>query len=271
VVLNTLAPEIELSVSIAVAVMLLLWLAGVARRNFSYVDIGWSLNFALIAFACAAVGDGWAVRRVVFTSMVALWSLRLALHLAGRIIGQPEEGRYIKLRESWGRKSSGSHASLNLKFFGFFQFQALLNILLCVPVYLVSANTEPQLQTLELVGIALWVIALAGESIADVQLAAFKQIAANRGEVCDRGLWKYSRHPNYFFESLIWCAYAVFALPSPHGWMALSAPLLMLFFLLKVTGIKATEEQSLRSKGEKYRRYQQRTSAFIPLPPRQSL
>ncbi len=269
--MNTLILEAELSAAIAVIVMLLLWLAGVARRNFSYVDIGWSLNFALIAFACAAVGDGWAARRVVFAAMVAVWSLRLALHLARRIIGQPEEGRYIKLRESWGRKNPGSSTRLNLKFLGFFQFQALLNILLCLPVYLVSANPEPQFQIVEFVGIVLWLIALTGESVADAQLAAFKQVAANRGEVCDRGLWKYSRHPNYFFESLIWFAYAVSALASPYGWISLSAPLLMLFFLLKVTGIKATEEQSLRSKGEKYRRYQQRTSAFIPLPPRHLL
>jgi steroid 5-alpha reductase family enzyme len=119
---------------------------------------------------------------------------------------------------------------------------------------------------LEAAGVAIWLVGLIGESIADGQLAAFKADASNHGRVCDVGLWRYSRHPNYFFEWTIWIGYAVFALASPWGWLALAMPALMLHFLINVTGVKATEEQALRSKGERYREYQQRTSMFIPLP-----
>ena len=102
------------------------------------------------------------------------------------------------------------------------------------------------------------------------QLAAFKRDPANKGGVCDVGLWRYSRHPNYFFEWLIWIAYAVFALASPYGWIAIAMPVLMLHFLINVTGLKATEEQALRSKGERYRQYQARTSGFIPWIPKRT-
>jgi steroid 5-alpha reductase family enzyme len=117
---------------------------------------------------------------------------------------------------------------------------------------------------LEYAGIALWLVAVIGESIADAQLAAFKRDPANRGHVCQRGLWNYSRHPNYFFEWFVWVAWAVYALASPFGWLAMICPVLMLVFLLRVTGIVATEAQALRSRGEEYVRYQQSTSAFVP-------
>jgi steroid 5-alpha reductase family enzyme len=112
-------------------------------------------------------------------------------------------------------------------------------------------------------------VAIAGESLADAQLAAFKRRAA-KGQVCDAGLWRYSRHPNYFFEWLVWVAYFLFALGSPHGWLAFVGPASILFLLLRVTGIPLTEEQSLRSKGDAYRRYQRTTSAFVPWFPKKS-
>ncbi len=173
--------------------------------------------------------------------MYALWSVRLAGHLAERIIGEPEEGRYVELRQRWA-------ANLNAKFFGFFQLQALLNVILAVPLLIACLNPEPSLHVLEAAGVAIWLVGLIGESIADGQLAAFKQDASNHGRVCDVGLWRYSRHPNYFFEWTIWIGYAVFALASPWGWLALAMPALMLHFLINVTGVKATEEQALRSR-----------------------
>jgi steroid 5-alpha reductase family enzyme len=103
-----------------------------------------------------------------------------------------------------------------------------------------------------------------GEGVADEQLAAFKRDPANRGRVCQRGLWNFSRHPNYFFEWFVWVAWALYALASPFGWGALICPALMFFFLFRVTGIPATEAQSLRSRGEEYARYQRTTSSFVP-------
>ena len=242
-------------------VMTALWLLGIRNRNFSYVDIGWSANFTLLAVMYATLAEGWQTRKWVIAAMFSLWSLRLAGHLAKRIVGEPEEGRYQELRRNWAN-------NLNPMFFGFFQLQALLNVVLALPMLIACLNPEPELHILEVVGVAIWLMGLLGESIADGQLAAFKRDASNRGKVCDVGLWRYSRHPNYFFEWTIWIGYAVFALASPWGWLALSMPALMLHFLINVTGVKATEEQALRSKGELYREYQRRTSMFVPLPPR---
>lgn len=240
-------------------IMTALWLLGIRNKNFSYVDVGWSANFAAIALLYATFATGWETRKWIIAAMYALWSLRLAGHLAKRIVGEPEEGRYIELRQRWA-------TNLNAKFFGFFQLQALLNVVLTLPLLIACINPEPGLHLLEAAGVAIWLVGLIGESIADGQLAAFKRAASNHGAVCDVGLWHYSRHPNYFFEWTIWIGYAVFALASPWGWIALAMPALMLHFLINVTGVKATEEQALRSKGERYREYQQRTSMFIPLP-----
>jgi steroid 5-alpha reductase family enzyme len=250
---------IGLATLLVFLIMTALWLLGIRNRNFSYVDIGWSANFAVLAVLYAALGDGWPTRKWVIAAMFGLWSLRLAGHLAKRIIGEPEEGRYTDLRQRWAD-------NLNGKFFGFFQLQALLNVVLATPLLIACVNPSPQLHPLEALGVAIWLVGLIGESLADGQLAAFKRDPANRGKVCEIGLWRYSRHPNYFFEWTIWVGYAVFALASPWGWVALAMPTLMLHFLINVTGVKATEEQALRSKGELYREYQRRTSMFVPLP-----
>jgi steroid 5-alpha reductase family enzyme len=249
------------------AVMSALWLLGLARNNFSYVDIGWSANFALLALLYASLARGYAPRSWLIAAMFCLHGLRLAWHLATRIVGRPEEGRYVQLREDWG---GGGTVSMNIKFLLFFEFQALLNVFLSLPLLLVTLDPSPEWHVLEVVGVVLFLVGLVGESTADIQLAAFKRSAANQGAVCDSGLWRYSRHPNYFFEWLIWIGYALFALASPHGWIALACPVLMLHFLINVTGVKATEEQALRTKGERYRIYQARTSAFVPWFPRRA-
>jgi steroid 5-alpha reductase family enzyme len=257
--------SIAIGAAAVFAIMSALWWLGIRHRNFSYVDIGWCVNFSVLAAIVASLGDGTPLRKWIMAGMYAIWSLRLAWHLAERIIGEPEEGRYVELRREWG--SSGN---LNGKFFLFFQLQAALNLILLVPLLLVSRNSSVEWHPLELAGILLWIVAVCGESVADRQLASFKRDPANKGEVCNVGLWRYSRHPNYFFEWMIWVAYAVFALPSPYGWIALAMPALMLHFLINVTGVRATEEQAVRSKGEKYRRYQRETSMFVPLPKRSS-
>jgi steroid 5-alpha reductase family enzyme len=147
--------------------------------------------------------------------------------------------------------------------------QAALNVFLSLPLLIASLNPAPALGALEWLGFAIWLVGLGGESLADRQLARFKADRGNKGRVCAVGLWRYSRHPNYFFEWTIWIGYATFALASPPwGYAGLLMPALMLHFLLNVTGVRATEDQALRSKGEAYRDYQARTSAFVPWPPR---
>lgn len=134
--------------------------------------------------------------------------------------------------------------------------QAASVVLLAAAFLLASLNPSPVLHPLEYAGAALWLLALSGEALADAQLAAFKKNPANKGQVCAVGLWRYSRHPNYFFEWLVWVSFFVFALASPCGWLAIVGPASILYLLLRVTGIPMTEEQSLRSRGDAYRRYQ---------------
>lgn len=231
--------------------------------NYGFVDVAWSYAFLLLAAFYAYFGPGWPPRRLLLASLAGLWSLRLGTHLLQRVARHHpvEDGRYVRLRQDWAENFAP-------KMFGFFQLQAASVVLLGVAFFIVSLNPAPQFHPLEIVGAALWLLALAGESLADRQLDAFKRDPANQGRVCTVGLWGWSRHPNYFFEWLIWVAYFVFALASPHGWIAVIGPASILFLLLRVTGIPLTEEQSLRSKGDAYRRYQQTTSTFVPWWPK---
>jgi steroid 5-alpha reductase family enzyme len=237
--------------------MFALWLLYLKLNNASVVDPGWALGLALLGSLYAILGSGYPPRRGLIAGMSVIWGLRLALHLTRRIWGEPEEGRYQQLRREWGR-------NIKAKFFIFFEFQALLDLVLSLPFLLAVMNAQPRLHRLEYLGVAVWILAIVGEAEADIQLAAFKRDPANHGKVCQIGLWNYSRHPNYFFEWLVWIAWALFALASPWGWLSFVCPALMLYFLYRVTGIPATEAQALRSKGDAYRQYQATTSAFVP-------
>ena len=247
----------------AVLLMAVIWGIAVRINNAGIVDIAWSAGFAPIAILFAVLAGGHPLRRTVFASMVSIWSLRLGGYLYVRVMSHhpTEDRRYAELRRSWG-----AHTDRNM--FAFFEMQALLLALLSAPALLVCMNPLPQLQLTEWMGLAIWVVALSGESTADRQLQRFRTNPANRGAVCDIGLWRYSRHPNYFFEWLIWVAYLVFALASPFGWLTIYCPALMLYFLLRVTGIPMTERLSLQSKGELFAAYQRRTSAFVPWFPK---
>jgi len=247
---------------VAASVMALLWLLHFPMRNAAIVDFGWAFLLPTLAIFYALVAPGFATRRWLLAAMAAVWGYRLAFYLLfTRIIGHPEEGRYVELRRSW-------KTSLPLKFLIFFQAQALLDVFLSLPFALATLDPYPTLRSSEFAAAVLWLVAFAGEAVADAQLSAFKSDRANRGKTCNAGLWRYSRHPNYFFEWLIWVAYALYAFLSPSGWLALACPALMLFFLFLVTGIPATEAQALRSRGDEYRRYQQTTSAFVPWFPK---
>jgi steroid 5-alpha reductase family enzyme len=248
----------EIGAGALLLMMFLLWLISVRIKNAGIVDVGWAGGLVLLAVWYAWRGSGFSARKWVLAGMVVLWGMRLAIHLVRRISQEPEDGRYEQMRRDWLGKN------VNLRFLFFFEAQALLDILLSLPVLIAAINPAPQLSVLEYAGIALWLVAVIGESIADAQLAAFKHNPANRGHVCQQGLWNYSRHPNYFFEWFIWVAWTVYAIASPWGWLAVICPMLMLFFLYRVTGIPATEAQALRTRSEEYRRYQETTSAFVP-------
>ncbi len=237
-----------------------LWLLQRRAGNAAIVDAGWAASLGLMGVIYGLCGPGDPLSRTAVAVITGLWGLRLAWHLLrDRVLGKPEEGRYRELRRHWGDR-------FQPRLFGFYQAQALLAAVLSLPFAL--AVTRPQAGWLDLAAVGLWALGLGVESVADRQLARFKRDPANAGQVCAVGLWRYSRHPNYFGEWLMWLAFALLALPARGGWLGLLAPLLMLLFILKITGIPPTEAQALRSRGEAYRRYQRTTRAFVPWRPR---
>jgi steroid 5-alpha reductase family enzyme len=244
--------------AIVAGMMFVLWLIHLRIKNAAIVDVGWAAGLAILAVYYAYAAPGYAARKYAIAMMVVLWGLRLAAYLLfARVIGQPEEGRYAQLRKEW-------KTNLSARFLLFFEFQALLAVILSLPFLFACMDARSPLGLTEKAAGALWIVGGLGEALADTQLNAFKKDPANKGQLCRAGLWNYSRHPNYFFEWLIWVAYGLFALASPWGWLGLLSPALMLYFLLRVTGIPASEEQAVRSRGEQYREYQRTTSAFVP-------
>jgi steroid 5-alpha reductase family enzyme len=176
-------------------------------------------------------------------------------------VGKPEDGRYATLRAAWGEQAQP-------KFLAFYAAQAVLAVLLATPFLLAVGNTGSSAHWTEVLGCAIVAIAVVGESTADAQLARFKRRPESKGKTCREGLWRYSRHPNYFFEWSAWLGFALLATSTPYGWIAWFAPAVMLYLLFKVTGIPATEAQALRSRGADYREYQRTTSVFVPWFPR---
>jgi steroid 5-alpha reductase family enzyme len=252
-----------LSLGAAVGLFSLAFLLARRLDNYGIVDVVWAYAFGALAILYAWLGSGWPMRRVLFAALVVLWSVRLGSYLFRRVMGHHpvEDSRYREMRVRWA-------ANFSWEMFKFFQWQALSVVVLGLPFLLVAQNPSVPLHPLELAGACLWFLALVGESVADGQLAAFKRNPENRGLVCNVGLWRVSRHPNYFFEWLVWVAYFIFALASPWGWVAILSPAAILYLLLRVTGIPLNEEQLLRSRGEAYRRYQRTTPAFFPWFPR---
>lgn len=246
--------------------MMFAWLLQRRAGDAGWVDVVWtfSLGLAGIVYALAPVpGIAWpGPRQVLVAVLVALWSARLGVHLWNRTSHGPEDVRYAQFRRDWG-------TAFQRRMFGFLQIQAAAAALLAVSILLAARNPRPMgAQD----GVALLVLAVAviGEAIADAQLRRFRADPRNRGKVCDTGLWRLSRHPNYFFEWLSWLAYPLFAIDlagaNPSGWIALSGPALMYWLLVHVSGIPPLEQQMLRSRGAAYAAYQARTRAFVPLP-----
>jgi steroid 5-alpha reductase family enzyme len=237
-----------------------LWSFSMRVRNVGYVDVGWAGLMALAALFAGVVGEGSPVLRALVAMFGSVWGARLWLHLLHRVLNEDEDGRYRALRDAWG----GSR----WRFFLFFQGQAVVVALFSLPFLAAAGSQAYHLSAWIVLAVVVWVVAMAGESLADRQLAAFRADPANRGKTCRVGLWAWSRHPNYFFEWLHWFSYVLLAVGSPLFWLSLVGPVLMFAFLYRVSGIPWTEAQSLRSRGADYARYQREVSAFFPWPPR---
>ena len=258
-------PEIVLlplvGLAVLTAVMTGAWFRQRRTSNAGIVDLIWGASLGALAITYALTLDGWGPRRLLVAVLVGLWSGRLTLHLAQRVGSEPEDGRYAALRKRFGER-------FDRWIFWFFQAQALLAVLLSLTYLVLCAAESPGWRVQDLLAVLLWVGALSGETIADRQLAAWRRDPANRGKTCRRGLWATSRHPNYFFEWLHWLAYPLMGIGLAWGWLLWLTPAVMLFLVLKVTGIPPTEEQALASRGDDYRRYQRTTNAFFPGPSR---
>ncbi len=231
------------------------------HENAGIVDVIWTAGIGAAALWYAAVLDGALLPRALLGLLGALWSLRLAAHLAPRVLKGPEDGRYRQLRLHW----QGNQA----KMFGMFQFQALLIVLFSLPFLAVARNPTAELTPWMIAGMVVWIGSVCGEALADRELARFRADPKNQGRTCRAGLWRYSRHPNYFFEWLHWFAYVGLAVGSPLFWLSFSGPAVMYAFLRWISGIPFTEAQALRTRGEDYRRYQAETSQLFPWFPKE--
>jgi len=240
--------------------MAVTWAISMRVNNVGYVDVAWAGLMALTALLVGALGEGAETPRGLVALFGSLWGARLCLHLLRRVLHEPEDGRYQALRAQW----QGNRG----KFFVFFQMQAVVIVLFSLPFIAAASRHDNTLCAWTLAAVATWLLSVGGESLADRQLDRFRTDPDNRGKTCRAGLWGWSRHPNYFFEWLHWFVYPLLAFGEPHWWLALVGPVLMLLFLYRLSGIPWTEQQSLRTRGEDYRRYQAQVSAFIPLPPR---
>lgn len=246
----------------ACVLMAVVWAIAVRLKNAGIVDVAWSASFTgLAAFYVIGAGHG-SPRGWIVLAMTAIWSLRLAVYLGRRVTAEHprEDGRYAELRRDWASRGLGVDA----RFFWFFEAQALAAFALSTPMLVAAANPTPGVGAWEWAGMAIWATGVIGEATADAQLGRFKRQPANRGRTMQEGLWRYSRHPNYFFEWVVWIGFFLFALGSPLGWTTVYCPIVMLYILLFVTGVPAAEAASLRSRGDEFRAYQATTSRFVP-------
>jgi cyclopropane-fatty-acyl-phospholipid synthase len=240
--------------------MLLAWTWQQRRTNAGVVDVVWAFGMMLSGPWYAATGSGPMLPRICLGLMVFCWFLRLGLHLAQRVFNEPEDGRYRAMRLAMKQ-----HASAG--FLGFFLLQAGFIWLLSLPFWAVAQNTQPNLFAI-VIAVVIALFALWGETTSDKQLATFRQNPSNKGLTCREGWWRYSRHPNYFFEWLHWFAYPLLGWGGDYQTWLWLAPATMFCFLYFFTGIPFTEQQALRSRGEDYRKYQATTSMFFPWPPK---
>lgn len=248
-----------LSVAMAVA-----WFAAERSGNHGWGDTIWSFatGAAGVAAALMPLGSiGWMPRQVFIAALAALWALRLGTHILSRTMAGRDDPRYADLRRNWG-------ADASRRLFIFLQIQALAAFALVLAIMAAAYNPVPVWRIGDGAGLALFLVAWTGETLADRQLAHFRAAPANRGKICDRGLWGVSRHPNYFFEWLGWLAYPIVAMDFtgtyPWGFMALIAPLLIYVLLVHASGIPPTEAHMLRKYGEAFRAYQRKVNAFWP-------
>jgi steroid 5-alpha reductase family enzyme len=253
------------NLAVVMSCMLLLWLLSLRIANASIVDIFWGPAFAIVAATTLLLVDGYAPRQWLLTAMTSAWGLRLGAHLARRNIGHGEDPRYARWRQRV-EAAGGDFRWHSLPWV--FGLQGLLVIVVSLPVQVGQlAAGPPRLGLFAWLGLAVWATGFLFEAIGDAQLRRFKADPANRGRVLDSGLWRYTRHPNYFGNACLWWGVWIAACDAPATAWTVVAPVLMTFLLVRVSGVTLLEK-SLQESKPGYAEYVRRTSAFLPLPPR---
>jgi steroid 5-alpha reductase family enzyme len=244
--------------------MTVMWAASVRRRNISLVDRAWGSVFVVLAVTYATTGPAVTGRARLVMGLVTLWGLRLTVYLVRRDWGQGEDWRHRRLRDQWGRATAWR--SLLLVFW----FQAVAAVSVSTPLLAVFATHQRTLGMLDLVGFIAWTVGFACEAIGDHQLTRFRARPGHQEPFLRTGLWRYTRHPNYFGDALQWWGLGLIGLAA-GAWWSLLGPLGMTVVLLRVTGVTVMDEHLLATKGPAYADYVHGTSSFAPRPPRRSV
>ena len=239
------------------------YLIALSLKDNSIADIAWGIGFIFITIINLMLAEQIYLRQLILTGLVSIWGIRLAMHIYLRHRGKPEDFRYAEMRKKWGNRAS-------LKSFTHvFMFQGLMLLMIAYPIIMVNANPQPGITFFDLIGILIWIAGFLFEVIADVQLQNFvRKEKTPANPIMTRGLWKYSRHPNYFGEALVWWGIFFLALSIPSGWLAIFSPVMITFLLVKVSGVPLLEKKYHNNPA--YQEYASRTSRFVPWFPGRS-
>jgi steroid 5-alpha reductase family enzyme len=252
------------ALAVGIGYMTAAWAVSLVLRNAGVADSFWGPGFVVLAAALPWIAGGPTWRCLLVLAMVAVWAARLATHVTLRNRGKPEDWRYKKWRDAAGS------AFWWRSYLKVFLLQGTLLVVVAAPILVVSwARGPASWGLLDVIGAALWLLGLTFEGVGDAQLVCFKRDPENQGRVMDRGLWRYTRHPNYFGEALLWWGIYLVTASVPFGWAAIVGPGAITFLLVRVSGVRMLE-QGLRARRPGYEEYVRRTSAFVPWPPRRS-
>jgi steroid 5-alpha reductase family enzyme len=236
------------------------FLAALALKDNSLADLAWGPGFCLAAALTLFLKGDFAARQILVSTLVLVWGFRLALHILLRKRGRGEDFRYAEWRRKWGR------LFVVRSYLQVFMLQGIFLLVISLPVIRVNSAAQGPLGIVDVVGAAIWLSGFAFEAVADRQLAVFKGARANQGRLMTSGLWRYSRHPNYFGEAAMWWGLFVFALDSPAGWLTVASPLLITVLLVWVSGVPLLERK-YRGRPD-FEAYARRTSVFVPWFPK---
>lgn len=240
--------------------MSLIFIAACIKRDNSIVDIAWGTGFIIVAMLTFFLKAEFAIRHILVTALIFIWGLRLALHIGIRNKGRGEDFRYAKWRKDWGKWF------YIRSFLQIYMLQGLLLLLIAYPVILINHTEETGIVLLDILGLIIWLLGFFFEAGGDYQLSKFKRKTENKGKIMTQGLWRYTRHPNYFGETSMWWGIFLIALSVRNGWTAIVSPLVITFLLIKVSGITMLEKKYVGN--PEFERYAERTSAFFPWFPK---